>query len=229
MFIHTFLQQVKESIFQPPFMDSILEIHADNVAKGEYSIEIRDYNKSMPILLATLNEEEKKLLAEYEDICQSIRELWAQHGFIAGIYAGFRHIFTQARDMDAGYGKYVMDEMMMQANIPRHPELQNAVMRRHELYEQLAEGRVENCDSPMVCISCYWDEMASSAGAIAFYSGYRAAGSLADQFGLMETDYMERTSKLLMLEHAFGYIESVAERERRLEREQSGIPDEDEE
>lgn len=227
MFTQVFLNQIQDAIFKPFFMVGILEIHADKVSEGEYRTDIRDYNTAMETLVPLLNAEEKSLLTEYESICKTIRECYARHGFIAGIYAGFRHAFTPAKEIDAGYDKYVMDEVMKQPNMQRYHELYKAVTHKNKLYEMLAEGRAENCDSPMVCISCYWSEMACSAGSIGFYCGYRAAGSITDRFGLMETDYMGRMSKLLTLEHAFRYIETVAERERRMERQQNNTWDAD--
>lgn len=228
MFTQVFLEQVKDAIFQPYFMEGVLAIHADKVSEGEYRTDIRDYNTAMEILVPTLKVEEKDMLAEYESICDTIRECYARHGFVAGIYAGFRHAFTPAKEIDAGYGKYVMDEVMKQPNMQRYQDLYLAVTRRNALYDILARGRVENCDSPIVCISCYWSEMACSAGSIAFYCGYRAAGSIIDRFGLMETDYMARTGKLLLLEHSFRYIETVAEKERRIERQKNGTWDTEE-
>lgn len=227
MFTHTFLEQIPEAIYQPYFMEGILALHADRVEAGEYRTEIRDYQKSLEETLPTFNEEEKAKFDEYESICKTIREEHAKHGFMAGIYAGFRHIFTPFKEMDAGYDKYVMNEVMMMENLPRNQKLYQAVLKRNEIYGALAEGRVKDSYSPMVSISCYWDEMANSAGALAFYMGYRAAHSITDRFGLMETDYASKTAKLLMLEHAFGYTQTVAERDRRLERQANGTWDTD--
>lgn len=222
MYSQEFLTHIKEAIFQPYFMADILSLHDDRLQAGEYRIQVRDYHKGIDLLVPTLNEEERQCLEEFEVLSKTIQEQYAMHGFIAGIYAGFRHIFTSARDIDAGYGRYVMNELMMAQNMPRNPKLYQAVLRRKEIYDLLAEGRVKDSNSPLVCISCYWDEMACSAGSLAFYIGYRAAHSITDRFGLMETDYASKTAKLLMLEHAFGYIETVAERDRRLERQANG-------
>lgn len=225
MFTHTFLEQVKEAIYQPYFMEGVLALHATRVEAGEYRTQIRDYEKGIELTLPTFSTEEKAKFVEYESTCMTIREQYAMHGFIAGIYAGFRHIFTPHKEIDGGYDRFVVDEVMMTKNLPRNQKLYRAVLKRKELYDVLAEGRVKNSNSPMVCIACYWDEMACSAGALAFYMGYRAAHSITDRFGLMETDYASRTAKLLMLEHAFGYIETVAERDRRLERQANGTWD----
>lgn len=229
MFTQDFLKQIKDAIYQPYFMEGILTLHKDRVEAGEYRIEIRDYNNGLEVLIPTLSDDEKTQFAEFEELCQAIQKQYALHGFLAGVYAGFRHAFTGAREVDAGYDKYVMNEVMMLPNMKRNQELYQAVVKRNKIYKVLAEGRVKDCNSPLVCISCYWDEMACSAGSIAFYCGYRAAGSITDRFGLMETDYIARTSKLLMLEHSFGYIETVAERDRRLERQQNGTWDIDDE
>jgi len=158
-----------------------------------------------------------QLLASYETICEQIRELFAHHGFAACVYAGFLQIFTAHREPDGGYQKYVTNEIMMLPNMQRYTELYQAVTRRNAIYEQLAGGRPETCDSPMVWIACYWDELAHSAAANAFYCGYRAACMLADRFGLTETDAFARACKLLILEHTFQYIESLSEKERHSE------------
>lgn len=229
MFTHTFLDQVKEAIYQPYFMEGILALHASRVEAGEYGTQIRDYEKGLELTLPTLSEEEKAKFEEYESVCKTIREQHAMHGFIAGIYAGFRHIFTPFKEIDGGYDKYVVNEIMMMENLPRNQKLYQAVLRRNEIYGELAEGRVKNSYSPLVCISCYWEEMASSAGSLSFYMGYRAAHAITDRFGIMETDYASKTAKLLMLEHAFGYTQTVAERDRMLERQQNGTWDIDDE
>lgn len=229
MFTQTFLEQIKDAIFQPYFMEGIRAIHEDQVAEGKFKRDIRDYSNGMAALKPTLSEEEMKLLAEYESICEQIREYHAHHAFIAGIYAGFKQIFTCSHSVDAGYHKYVSDEVDKLPNMKRYPELYKASIKRNEIYDKLAEGRVEDCDSPMVCISCYWGEMAASAAANAFYCGYRAASAITDRFGLSETNYEARVMKMLAFEHAFGYIESFSEMERRLERQQNGTWDCDDE
>ena len=225
MHTHTFLEQVKDGVFRPYFMEGILALQADRIATGEYCTQVRDYKKGLEATLPTLNDEEKALFEEYEGLYKTIREQYAQHGFIAGIYAGFRHIFTPFHETDGGYNKYVMDELMVMYNIPRSQTLYQAVLKKNGIYEVLAKDRVEDSYSPLVGIACYWDEMACSAGSLAFYMGYRAAHSITDRFGVMETNYEAKTAKLLMLEHAFGFIETVAERDRRMECQANGTRD----
>lgn len=229
MYTHTFLEQVKNGVFQPYFMEGILALQADRIATGEYSTQVRDYERGLSATLPTLNEEEKALFEEYERLYKMIREQYARHGFIAGIYAGFRHIFTPHHETDGGYDKYVMNELMLADNMPRNQTLYQAVLKKNEIYNVLAKGRVVDSYSPLVGIACYWDEMACSAGSLAFYMGYRAAHSITDRFGVMETNYEAKTSKLLMLEHAFGFIETVAEKDRRMERQANGTWDTDDE
>lgn len=229
MYTHTFLEQVKDGLFQPYFMEGILALHADRIEAGEYRTQVRDYEKGLEVTLPTFNDEEKALFEEYEGLYKLIREQYAQHGFIAGIYAGFRHIFTPHHETDGGYNKYVMDELMLAENMPRNQALYQAVLKKNEIYDVLAKGRVQDSYSPLVGIACYWDEMACSAGSLAFYMGYRAAHAITDRFGVMETNYEAKTAKLLMLEHAFGYIETVAEKDRRMERQANGIWDADDE
>ena len=237
MYTHKFLEQVKDSIYQPNFMEGILALQADRIEAGDYRTQVRDYQRGLELLMPTLNDEEKEKFKEFESLCCTIREQYAKHGFMAGIYAGFRHIFTPCREIDGGYDKYVVNEVMMVENMPRNQILYQAVLKRKEIYDTLEEGRVKNSNSPLVCISCYWDEMACGAGSMAFYMEYRAAHAITDRFDRLETDYTAKTSKLLMLEKAFGYIETVAERDRRLERQANGtwdiddddLTDEDEE
>ena len=229
MYTHTFLEQVKEGVFQPYFMEAVLALQADRVAAGEYRTEVRDYEKGLAATLPTLNGEEKELFEEFEALYKIIREQYAMHGFIAGIYAGFRHIFTPYNETEGGFHKYVTDELMLKENMPRNQTLYHAVLRKNDIYDTLARGRVEDSYSPLVAITCYWDEMACSAGSLAFYMGYRAAHSITDRFGIIETNYEAKTAKLLMLEHAFGYIETVAERDRRMERQANGTWDTDDE
>ena len=227
MYTHTFLEQIKDGVFQSYFMEGILALQADRIAAGEYSTQVRDYEKGLEATLPTLSNEEKALFEEYEELYKTIREQYARHGFIAGIYAGFRHIFTPYHETDGGYDKYVMDEVMLTKNLPRHQTLYKAILKKNEIYEVLAKDRVVDSYSPLVGITCYWDEMASNAGSLAFYMGYRAAHSITDRFGIMETNYEAKTAKLLMLEHAFGLIETVAERDRRVERQANGTWDMD--
>lgn len=229
MYTHTFLEQVKDGVFQPNFMEGILALHEDRIAAGEYRTQVRDYERGLAATLPTLNEEEKALFEEYEGLYKTIREQYARHGFIAGIYAGFRHIFTPHHETDGGYDKYVMNEVMLADNMPRNQILYQAVLRKNEIYDVLAKGRVVDSYSPLVGIACYWDEMACSAGSLAFYMGYRAAHAITDRFGIMETNYEAKTAKLLMLEHAFGFVETVAERDRRMERQANGTWDIDDE
>lgn len=221
MFTHNFLNQIEEALFQSYFMKGIDELYAKRFEEGDYSVEAADYSKARAVLERALSSEKNELLRKYETICKEIGEYYVRHGFVAGIYAGFRHCFTIARDIDAGYDRYVMNEIMTQPNMQRHVEIYKTISLRNEIYNKLAEECVENCDSPIVCISCYWDEVASGKGELAFYCGYRAANAIADRFGLMETDYMQRMVKTLSLEHTFHYIETVAEMERRLERQQN--------
>lgn len=117
MFTQDFLKQIEDAIYQPYFMEGILTLHKDRIEAGEYRIEIRDYNKGLEVLIPTLSDDEKNQFAEFEELCQAIQKQYALHGFLAGVYAGFRHAFTGAREVDAGYDKYVMNEVMMLPNI----------------------------------------------------------------------------------------------------------------
>jgi len=225
MFTQDFLSQIEKAVFQPYFIEGIHAFFEDDIAAGKFKTEHDEYQEALAILLPSFSSEEHKTFQNYEAVCETIRTHYAQHEFLAGIYAGFKQIFTPDNAMDAGFHKYVTGEIGTQPNIQRYTEIYAAKNERNRLYALLAEGRVENCDSPIVCVSCYWDQAATSAGASAFYCGYRTASALTDRFGLMETDYMNRVVKLLAFEHSFGYIETFAEKERRIQREQSGSSD----
>lgn len=220
MFTNDFLKQIEEAVFAPFFHEGIRSIFQQDVAAGKYGDEEKDYLNAMTVLKKKLSEEKMSLLYEYEAICQQIREFSAQHGFIAGIYCGFKQLFTDDHAIDGGFNKYVVEEIAWMPRMERHTSNYANIEKRNEIYGQIESEEPKLIGKKMVIVSCYWSQAAHSASLNAFYCGYRAALCIKDSIAPLEGNYIARIRKVLTMEHQLGYIESYAEIERRQDREQ---------
>lgn len=212
------LNKMQEAAFAPFYQEEINAIFNLDVSSGEYEREAQDYTNAMKHLTKKLDTDKLFLLSEYEDICQQIREFSARYGFIAGIFCGFKQIFTSDRAIDGGFNKYVVDDIALKPRMERHTENYANINKRNEVYSQIVDGADKHTHNKMVLIDCYWSQIAHSASLNGFYCGYRAAHSITDRVALMEYNYTDRISKQITMEHTLGYIESYSDKERRCER-----------
>lgn len=220
MFTKDFLAQIERTAFGPLFHEEIRSIFQQDVAKGKFGNEGADYLDAMKLLRKQLSEEKRMYLSDFEAVSQQIREFSAEYGFVAGIYCGFRQLFTHDSAMDGGFQRYVAEDICMKPKMEHHAENFANVEKRNELYGKLTADEPETITEGMVVVSCYWSQASHSASLNGFYCGYRAALSIKDRIAPFEGDYMARVRKELAMEHQLGYIESYSEIERRLEREQ---------
>lgn len=220
MFTKDFLAQIEQAAFGPFFHEEIRNIFEQDAAKGKYGSEKTEYLSAMKALRKKLADEKQTLLSEYEAVCQQIREFSAQHGFIAGMYCGFKQLFTLDSEIDGGFDKYVVQDIGWKPKMERHTANYANIEQRNQIYGQIEADEPESIGKKMVIVSCYWSQVAHSASLNAFYCGYRAALSIKDRIAPFEGDYTVRVRKELAMEHQLGYIESYSEIERRLEREQ---------
>lgn len=213
------LDKMGTAAFGTFFTDEIRAIFARDTDAGRYDRETTEYHTAIRTLRKVLSEEKLSLLSEYEALCSKIQDYSAQYGFIAGVYCGFKQILTFDREYDGGFDKYVIEEIALQPNMQRHIENYANIEKRNEVHEHITDGESKKVKNAMVLIECYWSQVAHSASLNGFYCGYRAAGYITDRVALTETNYMQRVSKQITVEHALGYIESYSETERRLTRE----------
>ena len=213
------LTKMEEAAFAPFYQEEIKAIFDHDVSSGKFDAETRDYTNAMKYLSKKLDPEKLTLLSEYESICQQIREFSARYGFIAGIFCGFKQLFTPDRAIDGGFNKYVVEDIAWKPRMERHTANYANINKRNDLYSRIVDGADKRTHNGMVSVDCYWSQVAHSASLNGFYCGYRAAGSITDQVALMEHHYMDRISKQITMEHTLGYIESYSDIERRIERE----------
>lgn len=220
MFTKDFLAQIERAAFGPLFHEEIRCIFQKDIAKAKFGSEGADYLDAMKLLQKQLSAEKQMLLNDYEAVGQQIREFSAEYGFTAGIYCGFRQLFTHDCAVDGGFQKYVVEDISMKPKMEHHADNYANIEKRNVLYGQLSADESEATIERLVAVSCYWSQAAHSASLNGFYFGYRAALSIKDRIAPFEGDYMARVCKQLAMEHQLGYIESYSETERRLEREQ---------
>ena len=213
------LDKMGTAAFGTFFTDEIRAIFAKDTEAGKYGTEAKEYNASIRALRKDLSDQKLSLLSEYEALCCKIQDYSAQYGFFAGVYCGFKQILTFDREYDGGFDKYVVEEIALQPNMQRHTENYANIEKRNEVHGKITDGESKKIQKAMVPVECYWSQVAHSASLNGFYCGYRAAGYITDRVALTETNYMQRVSKQITVEHALGYIESYSETERRLTRE----------
>lgn len=222
------LNKMGSSAFGPLFHEEICAIFARDAEAGKYGDEEKDYKAAIKQLHKLLPENKLSLLHAYEALCVQIRQYSAQYGFIAGMYCGFKQIFTFDQTYDGGFEKYVVEEIAWMPKMERHTENYANIEKRNTVHQQIIEGESKKVKKAMVPVECYWSQVAHSASLNGFYCGYRAASAVTDTVAMTENDYMRRVSKQITMEHALGYIESYAEMERRLDREKDGANKKDE-
>lgn len=223
MFTKDFLQQIQQAAFGPFFHREIRGIFQQDAANGKYGDEEKDYLGAMKALQTELSQEKLALLREYEAVCQQVREFSAQHGFIAGIYCGFKQLFTEDAESDGGFNKYVAEDIGLKPRMERHTANYANIEKRNEIYGRIEADEPKDISRKLVIAACYWSQAAHSASLNGFYCGYRAALSIKDRIAPFEGDYIARIRKVLVMEHQLGYIESYSEIERRLKREKGAV------
>ena len=215
------LAKMEEAVFAPFYQEEIKAIFNHDVSSGKFESETQDYTNAMKHLSKKLDPDKLALLSEYESLCQQIREFSARYGFIAGIFCGFKQLFTPDRAIDGGFNKYVVEDIAWKPRMERHTANYANINKRNDVYSQIVDGADKRIHNSMVSVDCYWSQVAHSASLNGFYCGYRAAGSITDYVALMEHHYMDRISKQITMEHTLGYIESYSDIERRIEREKA--------
>lgn len=205
------LKQVEDRVFQPYFYEEICAAFDRQVADGKYSAVEQAYQKGIGVLKKRLSGEKREFLDDFERVCQQLREASAKHGFVAGIYCGFKQCLTACRKADGGFYHYVME------NRDRR-KTETEYDRQRELYKKLEQDSSGTTQKHLEAVYDYWEEVMYSASVHGFYCGYRAAQAIADAVAWGEGDYMDRLSKQITVEYAFGYIRSYAQIENAAER-----------
>lgn len=218
MLTKEFLSAIHSAVFAPYFHEEIRsQFHAD-VERGSFTKEQQEYEQASTQLRTVLTPEKQKALSEYESTSTLIREYSASFGFTAGIYCGFKQLFTADREEDGGFYSHVVDEIATRPRMERHQENNANVEKRHDLYARITEGESKQTADLMTIICCYWDQAAHSASLNGFYCGYRAALGITFTVTPFNHYLPEVSSKLLNMEYRLGYIKSYSEIENELER-----------
>lgn len=224
MLTKEFLSAIHSAVFAPYFHEEIRsQFHAD-VERGYFAKEQQEYEQTSTQLRTGLTPEKQKALSEYESTSTLICEYSASFGFTAGIYCGFKQLFTADREEDGGFYSHVVDEIATRPRMERHQENYANVKKRHDIYDRITEGESKQTTDLMTIICCYWDQAAHCASLNAFYCGYRAALSITFSVTPFNHYLSAISSKLLTMEHRLGYIKSYSEIENELERKQQSNP-----
>lgn len=217
MFTKDFLSTIRSASFAPYFHEEIRRQFQTDVKKGTFAELQQEYEQALEQLRASLTTDRQQALSEYESTSTRIREYSASFGFTAGIYCGFKQLFTVDREEDGGFYSHVVDEIAVRPRMERHHENYANVEKRHELYERITADGNEHTVELMTSICCYWDQAAHSASLNAFYCGYRAAFGITFTVTPFSHNLSLVSSKLLAMEHRLGYIKSFSEIENELE------------
>lgn len=220
MLTKDFLSAIQAAVFAPYFHEEIRNQFQANVEKGTFAKEQQEYEQASALLCVGLTPEKRQALSEYEYISTLIREFSASFGFTAGIYCGFKQLFTLDREEDGGFFSHVVDEIATRPRMECHHENYANLQKRHELYTRIIESESEQTVDLMTIICCYWDQAAHSASLNGFYCGYRAALGITFTVTPFNHSLSAVSSKLLTMEHRLGYIKSFSEIENELERKQ---------
>lgn len=218
MLTKDFLSEIQSAVFAPYFHEEIKKQFQADVEKGTFAKEQQEYELALAQLSTHLTPEKRKALSEYENTGTLIREFSASFGFTAGIYCGFKQLFTLDREEDGGFYNHVVDEIATRPRMERHHENYANLQKRNELYTRIIETENEQIVDLMTTICCYWDQVAHSASLNGFYCGYRAALSITFAVTPFNHYLSAVSSKLLTMEHRLGYIKSYSEIENELER-----------
>ena len=220
MLTKDFLSAIRSAVFAPYFHKEIHRQFQDSVEKGTFGKEQQEYEQALEQLRSRLTPEKRQALAEYESTSTRIREFSASFGFTAGIYCGFKQLFTADREEDGGYFSHVVDEIATRPRMERHQENYTNIEKRHEAYGKITERESEQTVELMTIICCYWDQVAHSASLNGFYCGYRAALGITFAVTPFNHYLAAVSNKLLTMEHHLGYIKSYSEIENELARKQ---------
>lgn len=221
MLTKDFLSAIQSAVFAPYFHEEIRNQFQADVKKGTFEKEQHEYELALAQLSARLTPEKRKVLSEYENTSTLIREFSASFGFTAGIYCGFKQLFTLDREEDGGFFSHVVDEIATRPRMEYHYENYANLQKRHELYTRIIESESEQIVDLMTIICCYWDQAVHSASLNGFYCGYRAALGITFTVTPFNHSLSTVSSKLLTMEHRLGYIKSFPEIENELERKQN--------
>lgn len=220
MYTKDFLSAIQSAVFAPYFYEEIRNLFQRDVEKGTFAKDQREYEQASAQLFSHLASEKQLALSEYESTCTLIREYSASFGFTAGIYCGFKQLFTSDRKEDGGFFQYVVDEIATWPRMERHRDLYANIQTRQALYTQITEPESKRTVDLMDIVCCYWDQAAHSASLNGFYCGYRAALGITFSVNPFDDHLSALASKLLTMEHRLGYIKSISEIENELERKQ---------
>ena len=122
MLIKDFLSEIRFATFAPYFHEEIAQQFQAGVAKGYFGDQQEEYEQASKQLSTQLEPDKLQALADYENISTRIREYSASFGFTAGIYCGFKQLFTADREGDGGFFSHVVDEIAMHPRMERHSE-----------------------------------------------------------------------------------------------------------
>lgn len=218
MLTKDFLSEIRSASFAPYFFEEIAQQFQAGISRGDFGSQQQEYEQASKQLSTQLVPDKLQALADYESACTLIREYSASFGFTAGIYCGFKQLFTADREEDGGFLSHVVDEIAMRPRMERHSENYANMEKQHAAYDKITEGEGEQLVELMTIVCCYWDQVAHSASLNGFYCGYRAALSIASTVAPFNPYMPAVSSKLLIMEHSLGYIKSYSEIENELDR-----------
>lgn len=218
MLTKDFLSEIRSASFAPYFHEEIARQFQAGLSKGDFGSLQQEYVQASKQLSTQLAPDKLQALADYKSTSTRIREYSASFGFTAGIYCGFKQLFTTDREEDGGFFSHVVDEIAMRPRMERHSENYANMEKRHEVYNKITEGEGERIVELMTIVCCYWDQVTHSASLNGFYCGYRAALSITSTVAPFNPYMSAVSSKLLVMEHSLGYIKSYSEIENELER-----------
>ena len=224
MLTKDFLSEIRSAAFAPYFHEEIHQQFRTDVEKGRFAELQQEYERASVQLHACLTPERLQVLSEYEDASTQICKFSASFGFTAGIYCGFKQLFTVDREEDGGFYSHVVDEIATRPRMELHRENYANMEKRNEEYDKITEGECEQIVDLMTSICCYWDQAAHSASLNGFYCGYRAALDITFSINPFNYYLPAISSKLLTMEHRLGYIKSYSEIENELERKKQSNP-----
>ena len=203
-----FLAEICKNAFGNAFQAEIRNMYTRSVAAGNYTEEEKEYAEANTFLHTVLGLKDIALLDEYEDTCLKIQEFSAAYGFHAGLLCGFMQFFTDDRDEDGGFTKYVSKQIAMMPNMRSYPENYTNIERRNTLYSQLCKDKPEIIHDHMVSLDCAWSQRAHSASINGFYCGYHGAMNTVDEVMPLPYGSAMNDSKTITMEYRLGFVHS---------------------
>ena len=208
------LKQMAIAAFGPAYQEAIRSVYQRDIENGKYEIVEKEYNTAKKALDSSLTEEKKQLLRDYENFACKVREFSANYGFRAGLLCGFKQYYTNDQADDGGFWQHVDCEIARMPNMKRYGENYTNIMRCHTLYALLSQREQEDIQELLVSVSCAWSQRCRSASVDGFYCGYRGAMEILDTVMPLGYGSLQITSKLIRMEHYWGYSLSCSEAER---------------